>query len=60
MITLYTGDIIAITIALGVSVALVITTSIQNARLTRSAHEYRKAWLISKQAYDNRTVGEVK
>jgi hypothetical protein len=56
MITLTTGDLIAVMIALGVSVALVITTAIQNARLTRSAHEYRKAWLISKQAYDNHTA----
>ena len=56
MVTLTTGDMIAVMIALGVSVALVITTAIQNARLTRSAHEYRKAWLISKQASENQTV----
>jgi hypothetical protein len=56
MVTLTTGDLIAVMIALGVSVALVITTAIQNARLTRSAYEYRKAWLIAKQAYDNPTL----
>lgn len=42
-------DIIAIVIALGVSVTLVITSAIQNARLTRAVGEYRKAWLIAKE-----------
>jgi hypothetical protein len=37
-------DLIAIVIALGVSVTLVITSAIQNARLTRAVEEYRKAY----------------
>jgi hypothetical protein len=41
-------DLIAIVIALGVSVTLVITSALHNARLQRSVREYRKAWLDSK------------
>lgn len=52
---LSTADLLAVMIALGVSVTLVITTALHNARLQRAVVEYRKAWLISKQAYDNRT-----
>jgi len=37
-------DLIAIVIALGVSVTLIITSAIQNARLTRAVEEYRKAY----------------
>ena len=46
-------DLIAIVIALGASVTLIITSAIQNARLQRAVGEYRKAWLISKQASEN-------
>jgi len=46
-------DLIAIVIALGTSVTLVITSALHNARLQRSVREYRKAWLISKQGHDN-------
>ena len=46
-------DLIAIVIALGVSVTLVITSALHNARLQRAVGEYRKAWLISKQASEN-------
>lgn len=48
-------DLIAVMIALVVSVTLVITSAVANARLTRSVQEYRKAWLIAKQASDNQT-----
>ena len=41
-------DLIAIVIALGTSVTLVITSALHNARLQRSVREYRKAWLDSK------------
>ena len=53
---LSTGDILAVMIALIVSVSLVITTAVANARLTRAVSEYRKAWLIAKQASENQTV----
>ena len=43
-------DLIAIVIALGASVTLIITTAIQNARLQRAVSEYRKAWLIAKES----------
>lgn len=44
-------DLIAIVIALGVSVTLVITSAVANARLTRSVQEYRTAYLdIKRQA----------
>ena len=45
---LTTLDMLAVMIALVVSVTLVITTAIANAKLTRSVQEYRKAWLDSK------------
>jgi hypothetical protein len=48
-------DLIAVMIALGVSVTLVITTALHNSRLQRAVLEYRKAWLIAKQASDNQT-----
>jgi hypothetical protein len=54
---LSTGDILAVMIALVVSVSLVITTAVANARLTRAVSEYRKAWIIARQATDNQTVG---
>ena len=37
-------DLIAIVIALGVSVTLVITSAVANARLTQSRDYYRKAY----------------
>lgn len=40
-------DLVAVMIALGVSVTLVITTAIANARLTRAVRVYRDAWLNS-------------
>ena len=51
-------DLIAITIALGVSVTLIITTAIQNARLTRSANEYRKAYFNYKFATEAEAMGK--
>jgi hypothetical protein len=42
---LSTGDMLAVMIALIVSVSLVITTAVANARLTRAVSEYRKAYL---------------
>ena len=52
---LTTTDLLAVMIALVVSVTLVITSAIHNARLQRAVQEYRKAWLIAQQACDNRT-----
>lgn len=52
---LSTLDLVAVMIALIVSVTLVVTTALHNARLQRSVLEYRKAWLIAKQASDNQT-----
>ena len=43
-------DLLAVMIALVVSVTLVITSAVANARLTRSVQEYREAWLTAKQA----------
>jgi hypothetical protein len=40
-------DLVAVMIALVVSVTLVITTAIANARLTRAVYAYRDAWLNS-------------
>jgi hypothetical protein len=45
---LTTLDTLVVIFALVVSVTLVITTALANARLTRSVKEYRKAWLDSK------------
>ena len=42
---LTTLDLLAVTIALVVSVTLVITSAVANARLTRSVQEYRAAYL---------------
>ena len=52
---LTTLDLLAIMIALVVSVTLVVTSALHNARLTRAVQEYRKAWIIAKQASDNQT-----
>lgn len=41
---LTTLDLLAVMIALVVSVTLVITSAVANARLTRSVQEYRKAY----------------
>ena len=41
-------DLLAIMIALVVSVTLVITSALHNARLTRAVEEYRKAYLTLK------------
>lgn len=43
-------DLIAIVIALGVSVTLVITSALHNARLQRAVIEYRQAWLTAKES----------
>jgi len=43
--TLGLGDMLALIIALGTSLALIITSAIQNARLTRARDEYRTAYL---------------
>ena len=45
---LTTLDLLAVMIALVVSVTLVVTTAVANARLQRAVAEYRKAWLIAK------------
>jgi hypothetical protein len=45
---LTTLDLLAVIIALVVSVTLVVTSAIANARLTRSVKEYREAWLTAK------------
>ena len=45
---LTTGDILAVIIALVVSVTLVITTALANARLTTSRDEWRKAYYAVK------------
>lgn len=55
---LTTLDLLAVMIALVVSVTLVVTSAIHNARLQRAVEEYRKAWLIAQQACDNRTGRE--
>lgn len=47
---LTTTDLLAVMIALVVSVTLVITSALHNARLTRAVEEYRKAWLIAKES----------
>jgi hypothetical protein len=47
---LTTLDLLAVMIALVVSVTLVITSAVANARLTRSVQEYREAWLTAKQS----------
>ena len=48
---LTTTDLLAVMIALVVSVTLVITSAVANARLTRSVQEYRAAYLdIKRQA----------
>jgi hypothetical protein len=47
---LTTLDLLAVMIALVVSVTLVITSAVANARLTRSVQEYREAWLTAKKA----------
>lgn len=52
---LTTLDLLAIMIALVVSATLVVTSALHNARLTRAVQEYRKAWIIAKQASDNQT-----
>ena len=41
-------DLLAIMIAMVVSVTLVITSALHNARLTRAVKEYREAWLTAK------------
>jgi len=45
---LTTGDILAVIIALVVSVTLVITTALANAKITRSRNEWRKAYYAVK------------
>ena len=45
-----TLDLVAVVIALGTAIALIATTAIANAKLTKSRDEYREAWLIAKQA----------
>lgn len=52
--TLGTGDLFAVIIALGTSLALIITSAIQNARLTRARDEYRTAYLDLKRQADAR------
>jgi hypothetical protein len=45
---LTTGDLLAVMIALVVSVTLVITTALANAKLTASRDEWRKAYYAIK------------
>ena len=42
---LTTLDLLAVMIALGTSVTLVITSAIQNARLTKSRNDWRQSYL---------------
>jgi hypothetical protein len=50
---LESGDLIAIIIALGTSIALMITSAVANARLTRQVNYWRQVAM-----YDNRTDKE--
>ena len=47
-------DLVAVVIALATSRTLLITTAIQNARLTRARDEYRTAYLELKREADAR------
>jgi hypothetical protein len=47
-------DLVAVMIALVTSTTLLITTAIQNARLTRARDEYRTAYLELKREADAR------
>ena len=47
-------DMLAVIIALTASITLIITTAIQNARLTRARDEYRTAYLELKREADAR------
>ena len=47
-------DLVAVVIALATSLTLLITTAIQNARLTRARDEYRTAYLELKREADAR------
>ena len=47
-------DLVAVVIALVTSLTLLITTAIQNARLTRARDEYRTAYLELKREADAR------
>jgi hypothetical protein len=44
-------DMLAFIIALGVSLTLIITTALQNARLTRSRDEWRRLALEAEQGF---------
>lgn len=51
-----TGDIIAVIIALSVSMALIATTAVRNAQLTRQVGNYRRMYIIQRdinRGYDN-------
>lgn len=50
---LESGDLIAVVIALGTSIALMITSAVANARLTRQRDYWRQMAM-----YDNRTSKE--
>jgi hypothetical protein len=47
-----TGDLIAIIIALGTSLTLIITSALQNARLTRSRDQWRADYFSTREKLD--------
>ena len=49
---LTTGDMLAVMIALVMSVTLVITTALANARITRNRDEWRKSYYALKNDYE--------
>lgn len=46
-------DMFAVIIALSVSLALIVTTSVANARITRSRNEWRKAYYELQHFYEH-------
>lgn len=53
-----TLDLVAVVIALGTAIALIATTAIANARLTRSRNDYRRAYYNYKFATEAEAMGK--
>ena len=53
-----TLDLVALVIALGTAIALIATTAIANARLTRSRDDYRRAYHNYKFATEAEAMGK--
>lgn len=53
-----TGDMVAVIIALLVSMILIITTAVRNARLTIARDDYRKAYFNYKFATEAEAMGQ--